>query len=419
MIKPIPSCDDINESGLISVSDALQAIYQQLTPIQGFQRIPIGQAKGRILAEALNSPLDVPAHTNSAVDGYAFRNQDQQQNQPTRLEIAGTAFAGKPFQGEITEQQCLRIMTGAAVPDHLDTVIMQEQVQHTNELIEFDLLLKPGQNIRYAGEDIQSGATVLCEGKRLTAADIGLAASLGVAEINVVRPLTIAIASTGDELKDPGSANSPGDIFDSNRYSLIAALDRPDIEMVDLGILQDDPEIIVETLRQAAVYADLIISSGGVSVGEADYTKAALQQAGQIDFWKVAIKPGRPLAFGKLCDKPFFGLPGNPVAVWVTYYQFVLPAIEKLLNLHGQAIAPRIQAVSLQRLRKKPGRTEIQRGILEQSVQGEWTVRPTGKQGSGRLSSMSIANAFILLDENNSGVEIGDTVTVQPFGGLF
>lgn len=419
MIITQPSCNDINEPGLKPVSEALQFILKQLDPIQGTQRLPIERAKGRILAEPLKSPINVPAYNNSAVDGYAFRHAEQNSNCPTQFQVEGISYAGHPYGRPIPQHRCLRIMTGAALPPELDTVIMQEQVTFESGHITFDRFLPIGSNVRNAGEDIKRGDTVLNPGRYLTAPDIGLAASLGIAEIAVMRPLKVGIASTGSELIDPGCVGQAEAIFDSNRYSLLAVLDNPRIETIDLGILPDQPNLILEALEAAADYVDIIITSGGVSVGDADYTKTALQQAGTVNLWKVAIKPGRPLAFGNFNDKPFFGLPGNPVAVWVTFYQFVRPSIEKLLNQQGKPVAPIIKAISLERLRKKPGRTEIQRGILELSEHGDWTVRSTGKQGSGRLSSMSSANAFIILNDDSGTVEIGDRVTVQPFSGLF
>lgn len=418
MHNPEPSCTDIYEPGLISVKDALSQILSDIPAISGYERLDIEKAKGRTLYEPVIAAFNVPAFTNSAVDGYAMRSSDLPVDGKCRLEIGGHAFAGIPYSGEIKSGQCLRIMTGAPVPDGLDVVIMQEHAVLHDNAIEIDAGHKAGQNIRKAGEDIQQGHTVLQPGKFLTPPDIGLMASLGLAEINVTRKLKVAIASTGNEVFSLGATPGAGGIYDSNRYSLLAALDRPDIDTINLGILEDEPASLLKSFHEAGAYADVIISTGGVSVGEADYTKAALQTSGQIEFWKVAIKPGRPLAFGSINNAAFFGLPGNPVAVMVTFYQFVLPALEKMSGITNKPIAPVFLARTTQNLRKKPGRTEILRGIIEQDGSGGWLVKSTGQQGSGILSSMSLANAFIILDHESSGIKEGEWVKVQPFAGL-
>lgn len=420
MIQNQPSCADTEESGLIHFDDALERIISSIKEIQGSERLPVEQAKGRILETDIVSPINVPGHTNSAVDGYALHGEDLPgNNQTCRLNVLGTAFAGKPYTGACATGQCVRIMTGAPMPEGLDTVIMQEHVERSENAIIIDDSHKKGQNVRQTGEDLKQGETVLHKGKWLTPPDIGLIASLGQAEIDVKRKLNIAIASTGNEIFNIGHLPSPGGIYDSNRYTLSAALDRPDIEVVNLGILEDTPETLLDKFNEASSYADMIISTGGVSVGDADYTRTALQTSGNIDFWKVAIKPGRPLAFGKIGGRIFFGLPGNPVAVMVTFYLFVLPAIEKMLGITNRPIVPRLQAKSLENIKKKTGRTEVPRGILQQSENGEWTVKTTGKQGSGILRSMSVANAFILLPHDSPAIREGDRVTVLPFVGLF
>jgi molybdopterin molybdotransferase len=310
-------------------------------------------------------------------------------------------------------------MTGAIIPENLDVVIMQEHVEVTDNIISIDHRHQQGQNIRLAGEDIQQHETVLQPGQFITPADIGLLASLGFAEIKVRRKLKIAIASTGNEVISIGDTHSRQKIYDSNRYILYAALQRPDIEIINLGILEDEPEALLKQFKQSSLYADIIISSGGVSVGDADYTKTALKQSGNVDFWKIAIKPGRPLAFGTIGQSLFFGLPGNPVAVMVTFYQFVLPAIEQMLGIKNKAINPQMQLKTTENIRKKPGRTEVVRGIMHQDDAGVWQVKTTGKQGSGILRSMSLANAFIILEHERSSVKAGEMVTVQPFSGLF
>ncbi len=419
MIPTQPSCTDIYEPGLISVKDALSQILAEVPVISGYERLPIEQARGRTLYEPVNASFNVPSHTNSAVDGYAIRSEDVPAQGKRSLKVSGYAFAGRPYLGDVKSGQCIRIMTGAPVPDGMDVVIMQEHVAVQGGCIQIDARHKAGQNIRKAGEDMQQGQSILQPGKFLTPPDIGLMASLGIAEINVRRKLRIAIASTGNEVTSIGAPLSPGSIYDSNRYSLLAALDRPDIEVIHLGILEDDPAKLLNSFENASRFADMIISSGGVSVGEADYTKTALQASGLVNFWKVAIKPGRPLAFGHIGKAAFFGLPGNPVAVMVTFYQFVLPALEKMLGTHNKAIAPVFLAKATETLRKKPGRTEIQRGIIEQDDSGNWTVKTTGKQGSGILRSMSLANAFIILGHDSETVKAGEWVSVQAFAGLF
>lgn len=419
MNNPEPSCTDIYEPGLTPVKDALAQILSAVPAVIGYERLNIENARGRALYEPVIAAFNVPPHTNSAVDGYAMHSSDLPAQGECRLEITGRAFAGKPYSGEIKPGQCLRIMTGAPVPGGLDVVIMQEHVTLEDNTILIDARHKAGQNIRRAGEDIKQGQTVLHPGKYLTPPDIGLMASLGIAEINVTRKLKVAIASTGNELFSLGSTPCAGGIYDSNRYSLLAALDRPDIDVINLGILEDDPVLLLKSFQEAGNYADIIISTGGVSVGEADYTKTALQASGRIDFWKVAIKPGRALAFGAINSAAFFGLPGNPVAVMVAFYQFVLPALEKMSGITNKPIAPVFLARATHDMRKKPGRTEILRGIIGQDDSGSWTVKTTGQQGSGILSSMSLANAFIILDHESQSIRAGEWVKVQAFAGMF
>ena len=420
MIRNQPNCTDINESGLIHFDEALAQILSTVSEISGVEQLPIELARSRISGQDIISPINVPAHTNSAVDGYALHSVNlPDSGQTGKFDVAGTAFAGKPFTGPVATEPCIRIMTGAPMPEGLDTVIMQEHTERLEQSILIDDSHRKGQNVRQAGEDFQQGQTILKTGKWLTPPDIGLIASLGTAEIDVRRKLRIAIASTGDEIYNIGSLPSPGGIYDSNRYTLSTALDRPDIEVINLGILEDTPNALLNKFNEASSYADMIISTGGVSVGDADHTRTALQTSGSINFWKVAIKPGRPLAFGQIADSIFFGLPGNPVAVMVTFYLFVIPAIEKMLGIKDRPLAPTLLARTTESIRKKPGRTEVPRGILEQAENGEWTVKTTGKQGSGILSSMSVANAFILLPHDSPSVHEGDWVTVLPFSGLF
>lgn len=420
MIKTQPSCNDIFEAGLMHMDDAKIKILSGIREITGLQRVSIEQARSRTLAQTIISPINVPAHRNSAVDGFAISAEYlPPQGQTGKLEIAGSALAGQAYTAPIKDGQCIRIMTGAPVPEILDTVIMQEHIEEHENHILIDASHRQGQNVRHAGEDLKQGQTVLHAGKVLTPPDIGLIASLGIAEIDVKRKLRIAIASTGDEIFSIGTTPCTAGIYDSNRYSLLAAVDRPDIDIINLGIIKDNPETLLKTFKEAAEFVDIIISTGGVSVGEADYTKTALQSSGQVDFWKVAIKPGRPLAFGHIQDTAFFGLPGNPVAVLVTFYLFVLPALEKMLGSTDKPIVPTLMATAAEDIRKKPGRTEIPRGILQQSKEGEYLVKNTGKQGSGILSSMSAGNVFIILEHDRSTIKKGEQVTVLPFSGLF
>lgn len=418
MIYRQPACTDIFESGLISVEHARESILSRVKHIQDSEYLAIEHAVKRILAEDIYAPLNVPAHTNSAVDGYALHSQNLPKSGEKQLKVIARVLAGESYSHDIAPGHCIRIMTGAAVPAGLDTVVMQEHVALEADSIRIDSRHKAGQNIRQAGEDIKQGQAILTTGKYLTPADIGLCASIGVSEIKVKRKLRCAIASTGNEIYGLGQQPAEGGLYDSNRYSLLAALDQPGIETINLGIIADDENSLLECFNQASEYADIIISSGGVSVGEADFTKSALQENGEIDFWKVAIKPGRPLAFGKINQADFFGLPGNPVAVMVTFYQFVLPALEAKLGIKQRPIRPSFLAQCTENIRKRPGRTEVQRGIIEQDKSGQWLVKTTGKQGSGILMSMSQANAFIILEHDRESVKAGDWVYVQPFAGL-
>lgn len=414
-----PSCTDRNEFGTLRADDALHRIVTAVEPATGYEQIALPDALGRVLHAAVVSPIDVPTHTNSAVDGYTINADDlPAPGRTAELRITGTVLAGKPSALRLPTSQTLRIMTGAPLPEGADTVLMQEHVERQGDVIRVGGRHKRGENVRKAGEDIQTGETVLNSGRLCTPADIGLLASLGLCEIKVGRRPRVALFSTGDEIQDIGKPRSEGGIFDSNRYTLSAALGRLGIEVRDLGIIPDDKTALLEALSRAADHSDAIITTGGVSVGEADYIKAVLAQTGCVQFWKVAIKPGRPIAFGRVHDTTFFGLPGNPVAVMVTFYRFVLPALEKVMGITDKTLAPTLTATSIERIRKKAGRTEIQRGILHRSEKGLWQIRTTGKQGSGILRSMSLANAFIVLPDECGTVEPGDTVTVQPFAGL-
>lgn len=420
MVQRQANCTDLNESGLISVDEAVQHIVVS-SPILSFdETVALENACGRTLQQEIIASFNVPAHTNSAVDGYAILSEDiPKSGSSKRLKVDGLALAGASTQKSAQVGTGLRIMTGAIVPVGFDVVIMQEQVQRQGDFIRFDANHKAGQNIRLAGEDIKQGQVILAPGKYLTPPDIGLIASLGIIEVRVKRKLRIAIASTGDEVHNLDAQLDLGGVYDSNRYTLMAALSRPDIEIINLGIIADQADDLLAKFNETARHCDVIISSGGVSVGAADYTRLALEASGHVNFWKVAIKPGRPLAFGKIADTVFFGLPGNPVAVMVAFYQFVLPALEKMLGILDQPIRPTQKAVAKVAIRKRQGRTEIQRGIIDQDEQGIWHVKTTGQQGSGILRSMSLANAFIILDHDSGPVAPGDRVTVQAFSTFF
>lgn len=416
-LKLQPSCADEQESVRLTVSEARQRILDTIDPLSLNERVALRQALDRVLAERLLSTQDVPAHTNAAMDGYAVRGADLPSEGELTLTLIGDAYAGHLFAGEVCEGQCVRIMTGAALPRGADTVLMQERVQREGGQVRVGPGHQRGDNVRQAGEDIARGAIVLEAGRRLVPADLGLIASLGIAEVSVRRRPRVAFLSTGDELRSVGQPLGPGEIYDSNRYTLHGMLQRLGTEFVDLGVARDDPESLRRALGEAAERADVVITSGGVSVGEADFVKQALGELGRAEFWKIAMKPGRPLTFGHLGDALFFGLPGNPVAVMVTFYQFVQPALAFLAS--GRVELPLlVKAACQSRLRKKPGRTEFQRGILEHDGDGELRVTLTGKQGSGILRSMSQANCFIVLPRESGGVEPGDTVLVQPFDTL-
>jgi molybdopterin molybdotransferase len=416
-IPDIANCTDNHDSTALSLAEALRSIAQTLKPIGGYEKVALRSALDRILAQEILSPLNVPAYANAAMDGYALRSQDLPTAEACTLNIVGTALAGQPYRGgEIGPGECVRIMTGAMMPAGADTVVMQEQVERRADYIHLFPPQKPWQNVRQAGEDIRIGQRILAPGRRLTPADIGLLGSIGVAEVKVRRRLRVAFFSTGDELRSVGETLASGQIYDSNRYTIYAMLQRLNTDIMDMGAVPDQPEAVKEALAIAANNADVIISSGGVSVGEADYVKEVVENSGWLRFWKIAIKPGRPLAFGRIKEAVFFGLPGNPVSVMVTFYQCVQPA---LLQLMGQTETTplTIKVPCHSPFRKKPGRIEYQRGILERDQEGQLGVRTTGQQGSGILTSMSMANCFIILPSESSDIASGALVEVQPFEG--
>ncbi|MBL0466803.1 molybdopterin molybdotransferase MoeA [Aeromonas veronii] len=401
-------------SGLLPLSDALQGMLEQLACCCDSEQQPLPEALGRVLASDIASPLAVPPFDNSAMDGYAVRLSDLTAGTP--LIMAGKAFAGQPYQGEWPAGHCVRIMTGAPVPAGTDAVVMQEETQADGDRITFLAQPEPGQNIRRAGSDIGKGACVLPAGTRLTPREMPLLASLGVATVTVRRPLKVAIFSTGDELKPVGTPLAHGDIYDSNRYGVRAMLARMGCDCLDLGIIPDDPAQLRATFIRADEEADVLITTGGVSVGEADFTKQLLDELGEIGFWKLAIKPGKPFAFGRLPRAWFFGLPGNPVSAMVTFDQLVQPALAKLAGQHFERPL-QLQAIAAEPLKKSPGRLDFQRGILSQGPNG-LEVRSTGSQDSAVFSSLSRANCYIVLERERGRVAAGETVTVEPFGGL-
>lgn len=413
-IKYDPSCMDDYDPASMDALIAQQHILHNIRAITDTETVAIRESLHRVLAEEIHSNINVPSHTNSAMDGYAIRSQDIPSTNHKSLKLIGTSWAGRPFDGAVNENECVRIMTGAVMPANTDTVVMQEHVEVNNDNITIDKKQKANQNVRQAGEDIAKGDVVFQPGKYINPADIGLIASLGIGEVNVYRKPRVAFFSTGDELVSIGTELKEGQIYDSNRYTLWSMLTRLGVEINDLGVIKDTPEAVENAFIHASEKADIVITSGGVSVGDADFVKATLEKLGEVNFWKVAMKPGRPLAFGKINNAYFFGLPGNPVSVMVTFYIFVQAAIEKLM---GHTPKPRIQlqAISNSDLRKRPGRVEYQRGVYTLNDNGEYQVTKTGQQGSGILRSMSDANCFIYLPMESEGVRKGQTVEIWPF----
>ncbi|QBQ97086.1 gephyrin-like molybdotransferase Glp [Paraburkholderia pallida] len=434
----------------LPVSAAQAIVLQWVTPLVQSERVPLRDALARVLAGDVISPIDVPAHDNSAMDGYAFDGaslllHDAAPSGATlTLDVAGKAFAGHPYTGALAPRACVRIMTGAPMPAGCDTVVPQERVERSGstegaaaaaesltepvtESITFHAdTVTPGANRRRKGEDLARGNAALRAGRVLRASDIGLLASLGIVDVAVRRRLRVAYFSTGDELRSPGEPLDAGCIYDSNRYTLGAMLQRLNVEPIDLGVVRDDPESLAATLKAAAESADVVLTSGGVSVGEADFTRTQLQTLGDVSFWGLAMRPGRPLAFGRIWSGGhpgvgraalLFGLPGNPVATMVAFYQIVRPALIAMSGATPQPV-PLIPARCDAPIRKRPGRTEFQRGIAERDAQGQWRVAPTGSQSSGALSTMSEANCFIVLAHESADLDAGDAVDIMLFDGL-
>jgi molybdopterin molybdotransferase len=406
--------DDYDPNAM-HVAKAREYIQQFLNPVSEAETLLLRDSLGRVLAADITSPANVPNYDNSAMDGYALKASDIA---TPRLKVVGTAFAGKAFDGTVSDGQCVRIMTGAAMPAGTDTVVVQEKTVTDGEFINISEAPKPQANVRYAGEDLKLGQNVLSRGHLMRPADLGLIASLGIAEVQAYRKLKVAFFSTGDELVGLGHPLKTGQVYDSNRYTLFGMLTRLGVEVIDMGAIADDPIQLEATLLNAAQQSDVVITSGGVSVGEADYMKLLLAKHGQVMFWKVSMKPGRPLAYGKVGNAHYFGLPGNPVAVMVTFYQFVRDALLRLMGQSTPVPLPMFSVQCTQAIKKLTGRTEFQRGILFTDTDGVWRVKPTGAQGSALLSSMSLANCFIVLDDTVGNLDAGATVQVQMLDGI-
>jgi molybdopterin molybdotransferase len=403
----------------LSARQVNEFLAHLVQPVAQAESAGIFEALGRVLADDVMSPISVPPHDNSAMDGFAFDGAQLQSATPLALEVVGTALAGKAWQGTVGAGQCVKIMTGAIMPGGLDTVVPQELVQFgaDGRVSIPPELLRPGDNRRLKGEDLQQGRAALLAGTRLGPAACGLMASLGLPSVTVRRRLRVAYFSTGDEILSLGEAPREGAVYDSNRYTVSGMLTRLGCDVIDMGVVRDDPALLEQAFTAAAAQADAIITSGGVSVGEADYTKAMMKKLGDVAFWRIAMRPGRPMAVGRIGSSILFGLPGNPVAVMVTFLAFVRPALLRMMGC-TPSDPPLLKARSAEAIRKKPGRTEYQRGLVTSTPQGALEVRTTGNQGSGVLSSMVQANGLIVLHHAQGNVAAGDTVDVMMFEGV-
>jgi molybdopterin molybdotransferase len=419
------SCLDDYDPESLSVDRARRLLLDMIEPVEGREHLFVCQALGQVLAEDVISPVNVPAHDNSAMDGWGVRHADLDPEGETRLRNIGTVFAGRAFRGKVGRGEAVRIMTGGLLPEGVDCVVVQEAARVEGGKGE-TVAIPPGQrreqNIRRAGEDLKKGAPAIPAGRLLRPAELGIIASLGIADVPVHRRVRVAVFSTGDELCSIGTTLFPGAVYDSNRYTIGGMLRRLGCELIDIGVVKDNPASLESAFREAASCADAIVTSGGVSVGEADFVKQLMAKLGEVAFWKIAMKPGRPMAFGRIRPDGehgawLFGLPGNPVAVMVTFYQFVRPALLKLMGMNPVPESPSFSARCVEPMKKNKGRTEFQRGVLFQEG-GEWCVRPTGAQGSGVLSSMAKADCFIVLEPERDKVSAGDTVMVQLMSGL-
>ncbi len=428
-LQEIASCVSGYDPNALPVAQAQEFIARLVPRVQAVEMVAIRSALGRVLARDIVSAINVPAHDNSAMDGYALRGMDLAPDADTTLTVVGTGFAGQQFIGDtVVAGHCVRIMTGAVMPAGLDTVVPQEFVKVLSEDESGRIrvpagMVRTGDNRRLAGEDLAQGEAALSAGRLLRPADLGLLASLGQAEVPVLRRLRVAFFSTGDELRSIGEPLDAGCVYDSNRYTLWGMLERLGVELIDLGVVRDEPAALEAAFRSAAETADAVITSGGVSVGEADHTKQVMASLGDVLFWRIAMRPGRPMAIGRIQSQEqgksaiLFGLPGNPVAVMVTFYAFVRDA---LLAMSGATVSPlpMLRAASVAPIRKKPGRTEYQRGIVSRIADGGWQVEITGSQGSGILRSMSQANGLVVLPHEQGNVDAGGLVDVLPFDGL-
>ncbi|MEO6351921.1 MAG: gephyrin-like molybdotransferase Glp [Burkholderiaceae bacterium] len=422
-LSDLVSCLSDYDPDALPVAQAQQIIGSFIQPVCAIEKVALRAALGRVLATDIVSPIDVPAHDNSAMDGYALRGSDLVADTALTLRVIGTAYAGRAFDGVIGSGECVRIMTGGVMPDGCDTVVPQEFTQEaTSDSVTLPAgAIRAGDNRRLKGEDLAAGQPALRQGKILRPADLGLLASLGIAEVPLQRRLRVAFFSTGDELRSIGEPLDAGCIYDSNRYTLYGMLTRLGCDLIDMGVVKDQPAALEAAFRSACENADVIITSGGVSVGAADYTKQIMAQLGDVSFWKIGMRPGRPMAFGRIGSgahsAALFGLPGNPVAVMVTFYFLVRDA---LLHMMGASPAPLplLRASAQAAMRKKPGRTEYQRGILSTDASGQQQVRITGSQGSGILRSMSEANCMVVLRHEQGNVAAGESVDVLLFEGL-
>jgi molybdopterin molybdotransferase len=421
-LHDVTSCLSDYDPDALPVRDAQRIIAEFISPIDGVENVALLAALDRVLASDIVSPISVPAHDNSAMDGYALRGADLLPDGPTTLAVAGTVYAGRPSDTVPGPGACIRIMTGGVMPAGCDSVIPQE---HISSIAEHSITIAPGvirsgDNRRFAGEDLMAGSAALKAGKIIRPADLGLLASLGIATVPVKRRLRVAFFSTGDELRSLGQPLDAGCVYDSNRYTVFGMLTRLGCEIVDMGIVRDDPQALESALREACANADAIVTSGGVSVGAADYTRTIMARMGDVTFWKIGMRPGRPLAFGRIAagaDSAFlFGLPGNPVAVMVSFYFFARAALLRMMGADAPLALLKVRSAAP--IRKKPGRTEYQRGILALDADGAQQVRITGSQGSGILRSMSEANCMVVLHDEQGNVAAGDMVDIMLFDGL-
>ncbi|EJE4163264.1 bifunctional molybdopterin-guanine dinucleotide biosynthesis adaptor protein MobB/molybdopterin molybdotransferase MoeA [Vibrio parahaemolyticus] len=408
------ACCDTLSPAFLSVVQGQEKILSLVNTVSEIEACKIENAYGRVLAEHIISPVNVPQYTNSAMDGYAIRSDDVDRDS---YQVVAEVMAGHAYDQPLEVGQAVKIMTGAPTPLNGDTVVMREQASQEGDKVTFnDSNIKAGQNVRQAGEDLAIGSDVFTAGTRLASPEMGMIASLGFGEANVFRKLKVAVFSTGDEVQAPGTEQKANSIYDSNRFTIMGMLEKLGCEILDFGILEDNEQLMIEALENASAQADVVMTSGGVSVGDADYIKLALDKLGQIDFWRINMRPGRPLAFGQINNKPFFGLPGNPVAVMVSFINFVEPALRKMQGEQGWKPL-KVNAIATENLRSRQGRTEFSRGIYELDDTGRLTVRTTGKQGSGILRSMSEANCLIEISPAIDTVKVGESVTIIPLQG--